>query len=179
MILVLTTKRSGSTFISNAIAKEYGYTSLGEFFGDATNATIITDKLEFLKKNTNTVVKIFPEHMHTLVERNIFRMSELVVIHGRKNFNAQCRSLYISDTTDTWHANPLKERLITYRENVFSNIYNSLKQNYLQISDWKKSLTNYRITYLEDQPGEPYNQPVVWDVEPPHIDFDVEAVLND
>ena len=60
MILVLTTPRTGSTWLCEHLAKKHSVENLDEYFGkhEITLEEQIT-KLEYLQSNKNTVLKCF------------------------------------------------------------------------------------------------------------------------
>lgn len=182
MIIVLTTPRSGSTFRCNTLAKQYNY----EFLGEAdhpSSESLSKVKNQIKNFNDNTLVKVFAiERKLNLRVMNLYtNLASKVFIHGRKNFNEQCRSLYISRTTKVWSADPLDVRHIKYDPLMYNFCSQQLINGYLQIACMKKNLKNFEISFLEDLEDfsleKKYKQPVVWDQEPPHINFNTEEAL--
>jgi len=180
MILILTTKRSGSTFISKKINSEAGYYYLGEFIDKRMRPSVVLEKLEFIRENPKTTLKVFPSRMNPMIESGIFKLAERVVIHARKDFNSQCRSLYVSSQTGIWHANKTPVKKVSYNQDEFEKIKNQLIEDYTLLNTYRKMIDNYSISYLEDvySTENKYQQPVEWDVEPPTVYFNIEELFK-
>ncbi len=181
MIVVLTTPRSGSTFICNRLAKQHGYKYLGEVFNLETSKSKILKIIESCNSNDTALLKIFPNNVNTMILNGCLKKSKKVYIHSRKDFNAQCKSFYISMLTETWHADKVDLRNITYDAALYEAYQQYLMRSYLEIKRIKELLNNVEVSYLEDfySLENRYQQPVVWDIEPPTINFDVEKLFND
>lgn len=183
MIVVLTTPRSGSTFICNHIASQHGYNYIGEAFNFnyKKSRSDILSMVDHYQTQNNVLLKIFPNNINALVLNGCIKKAEKVYVHNRKDFNAQCKSFYISITTDTWHASTLDKRYIKYDSDVYERYQQYLMRSYIEIKRIMTQLKNVEVSYLEDfyKNDHKYQQPVVWDTEPPLIDFDVEKLFND
>ena len=83
--------------------------------------------------------------------------------------------------TETWHADKVDLRSITYDAALYEAYQQYLMRSYLEIKRIKELLNNVEVSYLEDfySLENRYQQPVVWDIEPPTINFDVEKLFND
>ena len=84
-------------------------------------------------------------------------------------------------TTNTWHATDLEERQIKYDPKLYKSYQEYLMRSYMEIKRLMDRLNVFEVSYLEDfkDEGRKYQQPVVWDIEPPTINFDVEKLFND
>ena len=182
MIVVLTTPRSGSTFICNRITKECGYKYVGEAFNFEykKSTSDILNMVNSYRAENNVLLKIFPNNINTIVLNGCIKQADKVYVHNRKDFDAQCKSFYVSMTTKTWHATDLEERQIKYDPELYKIYQEYLMRSYMEIKRLMDQLNVAEVSYLEDfkNEGRKYQQPVVWDVEPPTVDFNVEKLFN-
>jgi len=182
MILVLTTPRTASTHLCIRLAEQYGYKNLGEYFLDSLPVQDQLDRLDHLKNNHNYVVKAFPWQLKTtfvrqpkipVLPQSLFDLSEKTIILVRKDFNAQCRSYYLAKVSKHWSGEPKELEHIALNESYYQAAVSELVIAYNHILSWYQTIDNAEIVYTESIASDArYARPVIWDRDPPIIDFD-------
>lgn len=182
MILVLTTPRTASTHLCTQIAHEYGYENLGEYFGDSLTIEDQLDKLDYLKNNPDCVVKAFPWQIKSTgikypkllsLPKTLYGLSEKTIFLIRRDFNAQCRSYYIGKISKHWGGEPKELEHIILNDNYYQSAVSELIIGYKHILSWYQSADNAQVIYTESIATDgKYVRPVVWDRDPPTLEFD-------
>lgn len=188
MILVLTTPRTGSSWFCNFLSEQHQYNNLGEFFNVASmSANHQTAKLEYLEDNPNSIIKCFPYHLNSsykqfqtaaFVEKSIFKLADKIYILIRRNFHAQCKSLYVCAVTGYWGSNPQPQRKIPLNRDLFEECTVFLKNNYQNLAEYNKKFNCELVCYEDMLTDENrYHNPVIWLDQPDYVEFDVEALF--
>lgn len=193
MILVLTTPRTASSWFCDYIAWQHNYTQSGELFnlpalkGDLAKQAALLDSIT---ADPNQVVKVFPWHIRRVLnlptlkvlsnlDHKLISAAEKLYFLARKDFNAQCRSYYISTVTDHWDGDKLDTRFIKYDPVRYKMCADTLKLGYQCLAGYYSLAKEPIMVYTENLPQTgKYEQPVVWDTEPDLIDFDVTACFK-
>lgn len=185
MILVLATPRSGSSwFTSNYLTSIHkDHVAVGEPFNSYHNS--LQEQLVSLDTyaNSSVIIKLFPQHIKDSlpgIYKKLSNAAEKIYILARKNYNAQLRSLYVAEQTEYFYSASLPERNIQYHQDLYNLEDRLLKNSYYFLQQAYRDLKNAQLVFLEDLPATgKYNQPVVWDVEPPVIDFDTAQIFKE
>jgi hypothetical protein len=192
IVLVLTTPRSGSSWFtstylihgSSQLTPLYpGYLHIGELFHSHDNSLIQKHQAaQFLiKGRRNCVVKLFPQYVKTVPDLYsvLTTAAEKIYILVRKDFNAQLRSVYIAEQTDHYYKEDLPLRSVQYNADDYERNKEFLQESLTMLAATWREQANAELVYLEDLPcSGKYNQPVLWDCEPPVIDFDTERLFS-
>lgn len=159
------------------------YEELGEPFNILHNSLDIqVSTLEKILTNKKYILKLFPQHLNTTIPnlyKSLVMNAEKIYVLIRKNYNDQLQSLYVAERTNYFYSHDRPLRRIGFNHIIFEETNQFLQYNYYHLSQWYKSLPNAELVCLEDLPADgKYNQPVQWDIQPPHIDFDVEHLFK-
>lgn len=189
MILILTTPRTGSTWFCEYLSKQHSLENLDEYFGDH-DITLEeqVEKLEYIKENTNVVLKCFPWHLKnsrtnfprsSFLEKNLLKLADKIYVLIRSDFDAQCKSYYLAKSTGIWSGIPQDHVVINVNNNLYNYSVSHLQDGYMQLADYYKKL-NCEIAVYETllfDKKEKYLRPVTWVPEPKHIQFDVNSLF--
>jgi hypothetical protein len=161
-----------------------GYLHIGELFQSYENSLVQKHQAaQFLIKGCcNCVIKLFPQHMTTTLH-GLYSVltiaAEKIYILVRKDFNAQLRSMYIAEQTDHYYKEDLPLRSVQYNADDYERNKEFLQESLTMLAATWREQANAELIYLEDLPySGKYVQPVLWDCEPPVIDFDTEQLFS-
>lgn len=188
MILVLTTPRTASSYLCMKLADEYGYQNLDEYFGGSLTEQEQLAKLDYLKNNPKSIVKAFAWQIKTLfpdqprilpLTHRLLQLSEKTIFLIRKDFNAQCRSYYVSKISNHWSGEPRELEHISLNENYYQYSANELVHGYKEVFSLFQAVDNSQVIYTETiETDSKYHRPVVWDRDPPQISFDPAKLFS-
>lgn len=145
------------------------------------------DKLEYCQNNKNSVVKVFPWHIKTLLtespqpaflEHSVHRLTDEKHFLIRRDLNSQIKSYYLAFTSSTWHGTPQEHEEVTVNEEMWDKIYHHYIQGYTVLADWYNkspdaTLIDYSELPFHTSTNERYVRPVTWITEPPQYDIDI------
>ena len=185
IVLVLTTPRSGSSWFCSTylvlgspdLTPAYpGYVHVGGIFKRMSSADRESSAQFLINGGSNCVVKLFPQHVPTADPNTpsvLVSAAEKIYILVRKDFNAQLRSLYVAEQTDYYLKEDLPTRTVRYSAADYERNKEFLQESLVKLYYIWRKLPHAELVYLEDLPQSgKYRQPVLWDQEPPVIDFD-------
>jgi len=181
MILVLSTYRTGSTNLCKSLAEERGYENLDECFHESL-IDQHKDVLRYILKNPNCVIKIFPYHLEKSNIDNLFNqlveIAEQVIILIRKDFDSQVKSYYTCKQIGDWHSDFEDTVDILLDKDKFLWCTNFLHNQYLEISNLKHKLSDYKLLYTHqlDQKNK-YQRPTKWNRQPGFTNIDIEELF--
>jgi len=198
--------RSGSTFYSEYLEKKNNALNLGELFspghfikeqGFTSDVNFIEnftlsdehhmDKLEYCHKFKNSIVKVFPWHIRTLIseapqpsflEHAVHKLTHESHFLIRRDLNSQIKSYYLAEYSSIWDGTPQEHEDVIIDEEMWNKIYNHFIQGYTVLADWYKktpgaTLIDYSELPFHTSTNERYKRPVTWITEPPQYDIDI------
>ena len=189
MILLLATPRSGSTWVAQSLSMIHNVENLNEFFSfkDIPESTALIEKLDYLDRNPNTLVKCFPAHIKEMqydarvpfFERALFKRASKIYVLIRADYTAQCKSLYLASVSQVWNGTPQPHQVIKTDQSEFDLNAQRLQRAYEKLLKYYKDLDAELIVF-EDMKYEDrkYIRPVTWDPEPQIPDFDVRGLFT-
>lgn len=185
IILVLATPRSGSSWFTGTYLSDIypNYTDAGEPFNSHIySREQQTAALRSMINGEHSIVKLFPQHLHNAAANTyntLVTVAEKIYVLVRKDFNAQLRSLYVAEQSDYYYRADLPTRSIQYNADIYKHTSEFLQTSYKILAQQWRRLSDVELVYLEDLPQSgKYRQPVLWDQEPPEIDFDTAALFT-
>lgn len=187
--LLLTSPRTGSTWYSGHLAKQYMCKELGEYFHQSVSDTH-EDRLAYISLNTNTfLVKLFySQAVDSPVEHLLdkcINIAKTKTILLRRDIDAQIQSLYVaaqyeryknpdSETKVTYQTHFSEPFRVTYDHDLFSSLKERTETDILELAKIYQAGLGFNLVFLEDikdtaitlvRPGKLY-RPTVWDFEP-------------
>jgi len=190
MILVLTTPRTGSTWLCEHLARKHSVENLDEYFGKhEISLEEQISKLEYLQSNKNTVLKCFPWHLRNtrtnfkradFLEKNILKLADKIYILIRSSFADQCKSYYLAKSTDIWSGVPQDHQTVEVDTELFNYCVKHLIDGYKQLAEYHNKFNCELVDYdsLDFDFNEKYIRPVTFVNEPKYVDFDVNALFT-
>ena len=147
------------------------------------------EKLEYIKENTNVVLKCFPWHLKntrtnfprsSFLEKNLLKLADKIYILIRSDFISQCKSYYLAKTTGIWSGVPQEHQLVELDLDLYKYSVFHLQDGYKQLVNYNQQLTCEVVEYesLPLPQNEKYIRPITWNKEPPVIEFDVKSMFD-
>ena len=200
-IILLTSMRTGSTWLCNKIAKEKNLTNLNEYFHDYVSRTELNNRLETCANEDNWIVKIFPLHLHTkrgidilsrLCENKdvqikfLFRKDILQQVYSLTcaRFSHRYNQLNPAQPMPGWHDKKDFKVPETYRsevQDIYDDAFHFIVEELKSLATLYKVYlyTNPQVFFLEDLPSSgKYNRHIEIPVTEYKFEMDIEHELR-